>query len=810
MDGLAGLPSSYIVLGVGGIFLLLGLALLAVQRLRGLNDLGQVLCGFFFGAGLALAALGIAFNVEYTPAPIGNALVRAATAATTPDRANLGTTLANDVFDYAAAMRSRPQYTIPLATILLLLIYCLASPRWFRWLFGEGLSLGMRGLVTALLIPLAVYAVGNYTDFGKFRYGTYFNAYEFYHYYIGTKYAPEVGYSNMYNASLIADDETGARHKTGKATIRDLSDGKHKKKDLFLKKRDEYKALFTPARWQEFLKDIRFFKTELTAGRWNGMLSDKGYNGTPYWSMLVGGLLSQNVDTSDRTGMMALALLDPLLIVIAALCVWRAFGLRAMLLMVILLGTSYVMKYSHMKGAYLRTDFAMSLVIAVCMLKRNHYRTAGALMMYAAMSRVFPAVFFFGAGVKLLQNVVLHWRPSARKLTHGVVLAIFLTASFALGLHFGAPAGWMSTLAGLTPKLNTLLHGDALVICFEIFLSLLAALGLTALYLFNEAPACRPYVRLFSTALAVLVLFSAAVLADPRTGVPYVEDFSKKIGRHLSDMSPWRVGYKYLFVNSSAIRNERLSLAKAEAPEAGASETSPPPMQQGDTEDEPQIETTAAATEKPAEGPRLDRVFTDTWLDMQFAASKCWKNTFANLPENPSLAAVAAMSKTFTREFFKTYVASIRGTLYDTNKREWQLTMLIVLLISFVAVLGLKDHEALAWSFVPTFFLVAPTYYYYIMLLIPLLFFTSALERPSRLIGAILLIAAAMPGYMLYGDTYFGNLGYGQQFTTYYWHSVMYLLIAGYMVVLAYWDTLLGAVRWATGKPTPQSSDNHV
>lgn len=801
MDGLAGLPSSWVVTGVGGVLLLLGIILAAMQLSRRLNDLGQVLCGLLLGGGLALLALGIAFNIEYDVAPKSNAMVRAIQG---PERANLGHQIAVDIWSTVNLLRSRLQYTVPTLTIVILLLFCVVSRRWFKWLFGEGVSLGMRGLLTALLIPLAALAVGNYTDFGKFRYGSYFNAYEFYHYYIGTKYAPEVGYSHMYNASLVADDETGARHKTGKQTIRDLSDGKHKNKDIFLKKSEEYKALFTPARWQEFLKDIRFFKAELTAGRWNGMLSDKGYNGTPFWTMWVGGLLSENVDTGNRKGMLALALLDPLLITIAALCVWRAFGFRALLIMLIVIGTSYVMKYSHMKGAYLRTDFAMSLVIAVCMLKLNHYRTAGALMMYAAMSRVFPAVFFFAAGVKLVQSVVLHWRPSLRRLGWGCVLFVLLTAVFAVGLHTGAPDGWMLNLAKLVPwklvpLLDTLSSDAALVFAFELVASFAVAAGLTALFLFNEAPKCRPYVRLFSSALAVLVLFSAAVLADPRTGVPYVEDFSKKIGRHLSDLSPWRVGYKYLFINSPAIRNERLKVAKAEAPPVEAVAPVQSHDEQGDAEDEPQPVVAPVVAPKEETGLQLGRVFTETYLDMRFAAAKSWNETLEKNKGEWTLATALSVPGGFCKSFFKTYVAGMRGSLYDTHKLEWQLTMILVLLVSFVAILGLKDHEALAWSFVPTFFLVAPTYYYYIMLAVPLLFFTSALDRPSRLIGAVMLVAAAMPGYMLYGDTYFGNLGYGQQFTTYYWHSVMYLFIVGYMVVLAYWDTAVGGVRWVRG-----------
>lgn len=798
MPGLADVAPSHWVIAAGTAMAAAGLVLVFISFRVRLNDLGEVLRGFLLGAGIALIASGMLYNVDYVPGSSANPLSQGLRNAGAPVPASLGDAAAKYVQQQASGIRLRLYYYVPVAAIIVLLAYGCATRRWFSWLFGDGFAQGLRGFATAALIPLAFLAVGNYTDFGKFRYGTYFNAYEFYHYYIGTKYAPEVGYSNMYNASLVADDETGARHKTGKKTIRDLSNGRHTDKELFLKKASEYKGRFTPERWQEFLKDIRFFKAELTAGRWNGMLSDKGYNGTPFWTMWVGGLLSENVDTGNRAGMMALALLDPLLITLAVLCVWRAFGIRAALLMLILIGTSYVMKFSHMKGAYLRTDFAMSLVIAVCMLKLNHYRTAGALMMYAALARVFPAVFFFGAGVKLLQAVLLHWRPSLRRLGAGMVMALALTAAFTLALHFGAPAGWMENLARAVPRLSDLLAGTALTIAFEAMAAGAAALGLTALWLFNESPPCRPYVRLFSSALAVLVLFSAAVLMDKRTGVPYVEDFAKKIGRHLSDLSPWRVGYKYLFINQPSIQNERLKVAKAEEPVPAPAAAKAPDGQadeHGDAPDEPETAPAAITpvTNHAPPGFRPARAIEDAYLDMRFAAEKAAAKT-AEDEETATLGPVARLGATLF-QFFKIYVPNIRGQIYKERAVEWYLTILAVLALSFLAVLGLKDHEALAWSFVPTFFLVAPTYYYYIMLAVPLLFFTSALERPARLLGAGAMLAMAMPGYYLYGD-----LGYGQQFATYYWHSVMYLGLALYMLLLAYGDSLAALFRFFSGK----------
>lgn len=821
MAGLSELQPSYLALGLGGVLVLLGLGLVVLSAVRKLNDLGEMLRGLFLGAGLTLLAGGAMFHFEAPTATLRGLFgstsllpLRAPAAET----ANIGEYVAQEVYRYGASIRGRLTYFVPTTTICLLVILGLASARWFRGLFGAGAQQGVQGFVTAMLIPLAFLAIGNYTSFTNFRHGTYFNAYEFYHYYIGTKYAPEVGYENMYNASLIAEDELGGRAKGAKNTLRDLSNGKHVNVDTVYPKREQIKAQFTEARWQEFLKDIHYFKRELGAGRWSGILSDKGYNGTPFWSMWVGGLLSNRVDTSNETGMMMLALIDPLLITIAALCVWRAFGLRASLLMLILLGTSYVMSYSHMKGAYLRTDFAMSLVIAVCMLKRNHYRTAGALMMYAAISRVFPAVFFFGAGVKFLQSILMYFRPRMKDIGRAIVNGVVLTLVFALIapallLLFKGGQPWREALFAFLPfvptpdKIDPLLMLGVNFAAAALFGFAFAVAGLLA-----RTPQCRPHVRLFVTAGLVLVAFSVAVLADPRTGKRCVEDFAGKIGRHLADLSPWRVGYKYLFINQPALQTERLRADAAAAPAEAATPEAPAesPDDHADAPDvvEAPAPAKGATPAPPADETGLGRMWISTLRDMRFAAEKAWakelgKDGAVVPPLMASTVINAAFAsgdhgkafRSFVFEFFKTYVPNIRGKLYTDHADEWRMTMLIVLLLSFVAVLGLKDHEALAWSFVPAFFLVAPTYYYYIMLLIPLLFFTSALERPSRVIGAIFLLATAMPGYYFYSQ-----LGYGQQFATYYWHSVILLFLCAYMLLIAYGDTLAAGLRRVLGK----------
>jgi hypothetical protein len=272
-------------------------------------------------------------------------------------------------------------------------------------------------LLAVVLFLAAVLAVCNYSGLGHKSYGNYLNSYEFYHYYIGAKYTKEVGYTGMYGASFIADDETGRIWKPGTKRadkrMRDLKGGKRilRPQDI-LSNREEYTGAFTEARWEEFVRDIVYFKKQLGPSRWRSVLRDKGFNGTPVWAM-VAGTLANIVSTDSEGGMLFLSLLDVLFILTAIICVWWAFDYRAALLLVMFFGTAMVMSHSHMKGAFMRTDFTMCIVVAVCMLKKEHFKMAGILTAYAATSRIFPTVFGYGVGVLFLWALYDWYRGKA-------------------------------------------------------------------------------------------------------------------------------------------------------------------------------------------------------------------------------------------------------------------------------------------------------------------------------------------------------------------------------------------------------------
>jgi hypothetical protein len=135
--------------------------------------------------------------------------------------------------------------------------------------------------------------------------------------------------------------------------------------------------------------------------------------------------------------------LDPALLLLAVVAVGWAFGLRTAFVLVIFIGTHYLLSWGHLKGALLRTDFAMCSVLAVCLVKKSRYKLAGGLLGWAMLSRIFPGFLLIGP-VTLLVMGGVRTRKIDRQLVAllascaGTVLVVFLASC----LYFGGTSIW--------------------------------------------------------------------------------------------------------------------------------------------------------------------------------------------------------------------------------------------------------------------------------------------------------------------------------------------------------------------------------
>ncbi len=111
-----------------------------------------------------------------------------------------------------------------------------------------------------IALLLAVLAFGTYFDFGneKVRYKEYYHRHEFYHYYLGAKYSKELGYTRLYDCTLVAEVENGRKSQVADREFRDLRVNliKQVKDTYILTEPERCTNRFTAARWTDIKKDI--------------------------------------------------------------------------------------------------------------------------------------------------------------------------------------------------------------------------------------------------------------------------------------------------------------------------------------------------------------------------------------------------------------------------------------------------------------------------------------------------------------------------------------------------------------------------
>ena len=110
---------------------------------------------------------------------------------------------------------------------------------------------------------LTLAAFGVYFDYfnPNTRYSEYYHRHEFYHYYLGSKYFKEVGYTRLYECTAVAEIELGrgaaspqARHPRP-AREPDQADDRHRGRRTILC----IARPFQPERWEAFKKDVDWF-----------------------------------------------------------------------------------------------------------------------------------------------------------------------------------------------------------------------------------------------------------------------------------------------------------------------------------------------------------------------------------------------------------------------------------------------------------------------------------------------------------------------------------------------------------------------
>ena len=281
-------------------------------------------------------------------------------------------------------------------------------------LVGRRLGLGWLRERKRYLQSLAALAVASavvYLNFFAFHgERTWVHYHDVAHYYLGSKYFREVGYSDLYIAMLRAEAELYDNHfKTIEA--RDLHSGDLVHIRGLLQTSGPVKAAFTPERWKAFTMDVAYFRDAL-GPQYGNLFQDHGYNPTPLWT-LIGGGLANLVPAGSGRGIFFLTLIDPLLVSAAFAAVAWAFGLETLLIAISYFCVIFGASFGWTGGAFLRDLWFFGVVVGSAALAQRRHALAGALIALAAVLRVFPAFFVAGLFFKGVADVVTTGRVEA-------------------------------------------------------------------------------------------------------------------------------------------------------------------------------------------------------------------------------------------------------------------------------------------------------------------------------------------------------------------------------------------------------------
>ena len=280
-------------------------------------------------------------------------------------------------------------------------------------------------------ITLALMAITAYFNGFRFGYPKYYHRWDQYHYYMGAKYFPELGYKNLYRCGVVAQADMGKvsyqldrpfNAKTAPSRtvdmLKEMSDPDKKIRDLpgenlllpvteLLEHPEICRDRFSPERWEQYKEDVKFFRIVSGKGYWTDMQKDHGFNPPPVWT-IAGKLFSDLTYSGSVQYMQFLASLDILYIIGMFIALWWGFGWRVFVVGAVFWGCQSSAPFYWTGGAFLRQDWLFFTVLSVAGIRRRCFKIAGAALVYAGLLRIFPGLVVFGTLVPVITHAIKH------------------------------------------------------------------------------------------------------------------------------------------------------------------------------------------------------------------------------------------------------------------------------------------------------------------------------------------------------------------------------------------------------------------
>ena len=149
-----------------------------------------------------------------------------------------------------------------------LAIAAFAIIAWGYWLYRKKRGGEHQVMRDRLLVAIGFSAFLGYFNFGHLHFHNFVHVWDTYHYYMGAKYFPELGYERLYDCAMVADSESGRREEVLRRTITDLRTNIIvKTNDLLAHPEERCKSAFTAARWDQFKRDVSLAVVHLLTRR---------------------------------------------------------------------------------------------------------------------------------------------------------------------------------------------------------------------------------------------------------------------------------------------------------------------------------------------------------------------------------------------------------------------------------------------------------------------------------------------------------------------------------------------------------------
>lgn len=276
----------------------------------------------------------------------------------------------------------------------------------------------------ALYLAVSGLAFASSTNFFVGHFASPEHPSDFSHYVLGARFVDELRYTGLYDCALAAAVEQ--RMPIDGWQVRDLRTYAISSAASRLEQAEACRGRFDEARWVEFTDDLNELQRRSKGTLLPAMLVDHGFNAPPVWLLLASPLIIAGPAHW-------LTWLDPLLILVAAAVLFRAFGGRTLMVVMLVWGCHVPNRFDWAGGSFLRNDWWVALAVGLAFLRFRRDRLAGAAFAYAALLRVFPALVLVAAvGAALLPG---RDRKRAGRLLLGAGIATLVLCGAAAGQH---------------------------------------------------------------------------------------------------------------------------------------------------------------------------------------------------------------------------------------------------------------------------------------------------------------------------------------------------------------------------------------